>query len=87
MDWADERQRLVERLRESDESHLILVEYQSDHNVNEEWVYNEADIPNAKIVWGRFASPELNQQLVKSYPNRKVWRLPVPSGSLEPYVP
>ncbi|MFY7874072.1 MAG: hypothetical protein ACOVQM_01410, partial [Pirellula sp.] len=78
IDWANERQRMVNRLKESDESHLILVEYQSDHNVNEEWVYNEADIPNAKIVWGRFASPELNQQLVKSYPNRKVWRLPVP---------
>ena len=87
LDWADERQRLVKRLRESDESHLILVEYQSGHNVNEEWVYNEADIPNAKIVWGRVASLEWNQQLVQSYPNRKVWRLLVPSGSLESYVP
>ncbi len=85
IDWADERQRLVDRLRESHESHLILVEYQSGHNVNQEWVYNEADIPNAKIVWGRFASPELNQRLVTSYPNRKVWRLTVPSGSIEPY--
>ena len=87
LDWADERQRLVNRLRESDESHLILVEYQSGHNVNEEWVYNEADIPNAKIVWGRFASTELNQHFVKSYANRKVWRLTIPSGSIEPYVP
>jgi hypothetical protein len=78
---------LVERLQESNESHLILVEYKSGHSVNEEWVYNEADIPNAKIVWGRFSSPELNHHLVKSYPNRKVWRLAVPSGSIEPYVP
>jgi hypothetical protein len=87
LDWADERQRLVNRLRESDESHLILVDYQSGHNLNEEWVYNEADIPNAKIIWGRFASTELNQRFLGSYPNRKVWRLTVPSGSLEPYVP
>jgi len=85
--WADTRQELVDKLLSSGESHLILVQYENGHNVNQEWVYNQADVPSAKIVWGRFASNDLNQKFVRSYPNRKVWLLKIPSMTMEPFIP
>lgn len=85
--WAQKRQDIIADLNTSSESHLILVQYDDGHDVNEEWVYNEAELTNAKMVWGRFASADLNRQFIEGYPNRKVWLLKVPSGAMVPWGP
>jgi hypothetical protein len=54
---------------------LIFVRYWPQHMFQEEWVYNEADIDAARVVWARDLGEPENEKLRKYYPDRKVWLL------------
>jgi hypothetical protein len=41
--------------------------------VYHEWVYNEADIDRAKVVWARDMGPAQNKGLIGYFQNRHVW--------------
>jgi len=56
-----------------DGRHLIIVRYQPDHSGLQEWVYNEADIDNAKVVWVRDMGPHSNEELISYFKDRRVW--------------
>ncbi|HML16846.1 MAG TPA: hypothetical protein VK419_07460 [Bryobacteraceae bacterium] len=51
---------------------LVFVRYSPQHIFQDEWVYNEADIDAARIVWARDLGPEENQKLRRYYPDRVV---------------
>jgi hypothetical protein len=51
----------------------VIVRYWGNHNPLDEWVYNGADIDDAKVVWARDMSPADNLKLARYYGNRKVW--------------
>ena len=53
--------------------HLVLVRYSKDHNSGEEYVYNDADIDRAKIVWAREIPGIDLSPLLNYFRNRKVW--------------
>jgi hypothetical protein len=55
--------------------HLVLVCYEPEHEAFKEWVYNDANIDDAKIVWARDMNTEENQELVNYFKDRQVWRL------------
>lgn len=77
--WTEQRAYLSQQMLHQESSHLIFLEYGPGHDTGQEWVYNSADISQQPIIWARSMSREKDQQLIRSYPNRKVWLLTVNS--------
>ncbi len=67
------RFQLERKLRKSGGQHLILVRYADKHDLNWEWIYNDADIEHATIVWALDRGVEGNRALREHFQNRKVW--------------
>jgi hypothetical protein len=55
--------------------HLVMVRYAPNHGFYDEWIYNEADIDSARIVWAREINPEEDSALIRYYPSRSVWHV------------
>ena len=70
-----ERAAIVRELEDLPGQHLIIVRYGPDHDLDREWVYNAADIDQAKIVWARDMGDMKNEELLQYFRNRHVWRL------------
>jgi len=70
-----DRMRIVRALSHRAGGNLILVHYSPNHNPHEEWVYNDADIDNSKIVWARETNLVENERLISYFSNRRVWLL------------
>jgi hypothetical protein len=51
---------------------LVFVRYSPQHLFQDEWVYNAADIDQARIVWARDLGAERNEELRRYYPDRTV---------------
>ena len=51
--WHLQRARFLVQLGQDESRHLIVVKYGPLHSVNDEWVYNEAEIDRAKVIWAR----------------------------------
>ncbi len=68
--WADERSRIEREMPADGNRHLLLVRYGLKHNVHQEWVYNGAEIDQAKVVWAREMDRESNQRLRSYYADR-----------------
>lgn len=75
---------------------LVIVRYNQYHDLNNEWVYNKADIDGAKVVWARDMGDSGNAELIRYFPRRPVWlaepdlapprllRYPVPADQRPP---
>ena len=66
---------------------LVIVRYSPRHIFQEEWVYNEADIDAARIVWARDLGRQQNEEALRYYPGRTAWLLEPDAQppSLTPY--
>jgi hypothetical protein len=66
---------------------LVIVRYGPEHSPYEEWIYNEADIDAAKVVWAGEMGPEAMRELLSYFKDRRLWLLKVDQtpGSLTPY--
>jgi hypothetical protein len=52
---------------------LAIVRYGANHNPVDDWVYNDANIDAAKIVWAREMDRERTERLVDYYRGRQAW--------------
>jgi hypothetical protein len=51
------------------------VRYGPEHVVDDEYVYNPADIDGAKVVWARDMGQAGNDELTHYFSNRQIWLL------------
>jgi len=82
--WHIERARLLKQLKQENGKHLIIVSYGPDHSVHDEWVYNEADIDNAKVIFARAINGAQDCQLVQYFKSHRIWALDVNEDELIP---
>jgi hypothetical protein len=68
-----ERARVASDMSLRPGKHLLIVHYAPNHDPLDEWVYNDADIDAAKIVWAREMGPERDRELVNYFRDRHIW--------------
>jgi hypothetical protein len=68
-----DRAAVVRQLHKLPGPQLVIVGYGSHHDVDHEWVYNDADIDGSKIVWARDMGQEQNRELLRYFNARQVW--------------
>jgi hypothetical protein len=73
--WAASRQTVIDNLTKLGGNHLVFVHYGPAHNQAQEWVYNDADIPSARIIWARELGPAADSALATQYAGRGVWKV------------
>jgi hypothetical protein len=73
--WQAQRARILADLEQSPQRHLVFVRYEPQHNTHEEWVYNRANIDDAKVVWARAMDAASDAELIRYFADRKVWLL------------
>ena len=75
--WAssggERRAAIGRQLRQAGGRHLVMVRYGPWHDPGDEWVYNEADIERAQVIWARELDRFSNARLIEHYGGRQVW--------------
>lgn len=66
------RAQILEHLSRQPGGQLVLVRYKPEHDLHPEWVYNEADIDHAKVVWAHEMSAAENARLLDYFKDRRV---------------
>jgi len=70
-DWSQRRASLIQRLSALDRQQLVIVRYPyPDWRVDDEWVYNGADIDHQRVVFAHDLGQEQNVALLNYYPDR-----------------
>jgi hypothetical protein len=67
------RAAIAKTLSQTPGKHLIVVRYEEDHNLHDEWVYNGAEIDTAKVLWARELDPTQNAKLFAYFKDRQIW--------------
>jgi hypothetical protein len=83
------RAAIAQKLMQTPGKHLIMVRYEQDHNIHDEWVYNGADIDGTKVLWARELDAQQNAKLFAYFKDRQIWLVTPDSDNryLEPYTP
>lgn len=72
-----DRAAVVQRLGSEPGRHLVLVRTRSKEYASFDWVYNDPVIDDSRIVFARDMSSEQNHELIRYYPDRRVWKVAV----------
>ena len=73
--FALRRESLIQKFRKMPGRQLVIVRYSPEHVLDQEWVYNDADIDGAQVVWARDMGPARNDALRAYFRNRHAWLL------------
>jgi hypothetical protein len=75
--WAPMRETIRRSLESTPGKHLVIVNYRDEHAAVDEWVFNEPDIPTAKVIWARAMTPVLDRELERYFSDRSAWEVDV----------
>jgi hypothetical protein len=75
------RAAIARQLDASPGTHLVFVHYGPEHNLHDEWVYNGADIDQAKVVWANDLGEERDRELIRYFGRRQVWLVEPDQGA------
>ncbi len=83
--FAMQRHRIEKELMDSPGRHVVIVSYQKNHNNALEWVYNKANIDDAKVVWARAMTPSKDAALINYFrkQDRNIWRMDADAANLQ----
>jgi len=73
--WARKRAEIETRLESQPGKQLVFVKYGDGYDYYEDWVHNRADLNHAKVVWARDLETSADNELIRYFPDRKVWWL------------
>jgi hypothetical protein len=87
LDWTcggdSSRAAIQQRLSSLPGKQLVIVRYEMDHNIHDEWVFNGAEIDNAKVLWARELDAAQNAALVRYFHDRTIWLVNPDADNLE----
>jgi hypothetical protein len=80
---------VADELGHREGKHLVIVRYTKLHDPTDEWVTNDADIDNAKVVWARELDARQNARLSAYFKDRHIWLVTPDANSrnLQTYSP
>jgi hypothetical protein len=84
--WAENRAAILSYLKQEPGRHLVIVRYGHRHSPQHEWVFNEADIDNARVVWAREMDAASNSRLLHYFNDRGVWLLSIDNDADPPHL-
>ena len=74
--WGQQRFNLIQQLSSQNHQSLVIVHYPSpDWKVDDEWVYNSANIDQQKVVFAHDFGEQEDKLLLRHYPNRVAYLL------------
>ena len=79
---AYRRAEMVAALEAEPGDDLVFVRYGASRNLDNEWVYNAADLGAAPVIWARDMSAARNAQLMEWYPGRRAWIVDIDAASV-----
>ena len=72
-----QRATLLAKLEQQPGKHVVLVKYGSEQSGDHEWVYNKADMDQAKVVWAHDMGQRENCKLVEYFKDHVTWSLTI----------
>jgi len=69
---SEGRRAIDRKLAEAPGKQLVFVRFGPRHLLRE-WEHNDADIDGSRVVWALDLGPDEDAQLIRYYPDRKVW--------------
>jgi hypothetical protein len=67
------RTNMLRNLESRPGAHLVFVHYSADYSLHDEWVYNAADMPSARVIFAHDLGVEKNRELIERQGDRQVW--------------
>lgn len=74
-EFIAKRDLVIARLNKEPGKVLVFVRYGPKHNIHLEWVFNDANIDESRIVWARSLPNGKDDELLRYYPTREAWIL------------
>jgi hypothetical protein len=73
--WSLQRAHMLAQLQQDGQRHVVIVRHGPAYPPDRQWVYNEADIDGAKVVWAREMDAAQNRRLLQYFRDRRAWLL------------